>query len=115
MVIKYLEDGLLDGANKFNPNGHYESTLYSKGKELLKIFKRKYITPEREKNIILLGEIENKECSIPEYLIHSCKKKNPFVGYGMKYYEDYKCLESKLLSLSFKSRMIIAKDLKIKK
>ena len=111
MEKRYLEDGILLGAKLFNPNYHVESNLYVKEDELLKLFKQKFNTPEREKTIIKLGEYENNECSIPKFLIYGRERSNPFMGYGMKYYKDYKCLEAKLLSLSFKSRMIIAKKI----
>jgi len=111
METRYLNKGLLDNARLLNSSYNNESSLFVIEDKILKILNMKKRDEERKETVIRLGEYENDECCLPEFLISESPKKDDFSGFGMTYYYDYAELIRIINTLTFKERFNLAKKL----
>jgi hypothetical protein len=111
MEIRYLNKGLLNDARILSSDLNNESNLFVVEDKILKILNKKHRTNDRKETVIKLGEYNNDECCLPEFLISESSKKEDFSGFGMTYYDEYTELIKLINTLTFKERFIIAKKL----
>lgn len=111
METRYLNTGLLDNARVLRSALNNESNLFVVENKILKILNMKHRNNDRKETVIRLGEYENDECCLPEFLLSESPKKDDFSGFGMTYYNDYIELIKLISTLTFKEKFNLAKKL----